>query len=75
MTDAERELAKHRVQAWVTAAPLLQKVRDADIRAAKTGQMINCCNSVFRQTVKDRPPKPTSGLVEQQRWFARRNAS
>lgn len=74
MTDDERILAKRRVQAWITAGPLLQQVRDADIRAANTAQMINCCNSLFQQTVKDLPPKPTSGLVEQQRWFARYKA-
>ena len=69
MTEAERELTKRWVQTWVKAAPELQKVRDADIRAADTASMIECCNSLFRDAVKNFPPKPASGLVEQQRWF------
>ena len=69
MTDAERELTKRWVQTWVQAGPELQKIRDADIRAADTTRMIECTASLFRDAVKNFPPKPTSGLVEQQRWF------
>ena len=69
MTEAERELTKRWVDTWAKAAPELQKVRDADIRAAATASMIECCNSLFRDAVKNFPPKPTSGLLEQQRWF------
>ena len=69
MTEAERELTKRWVQTWVQAAPELQKVRDADIRAADTASMIECTAALFRDAVKNFPPKPVSGLVEQQKWF------
>lgn len=69
MNEAERELTKRWVDAWATAGPELQKVRDDDIRAADTAGMIECCDSLFRDAVKNFPPGPTSGLVEQQHWF------
>lgn len=69
MTETERALTKRWVDTWAKAAPELQKVRDADIRAADTASMIETCASLFRDAVKNFPPKPTSGLLEQQRWF------
>lgn len=69
MTETERELTKRWVDTWAKAAPELQKVRDADIRAADTASMIETCASLFCDAVKNFPPKPTSGLLEQQRWF------
>jgi hypothetical protein len=69
MTDAERALTKRWVDTWAQAAPELQKVRDADIRASDTASMIECCTSLFRDALKNHPPKPTTGLIEQQTWF------
>lgn len=69
MTVAEREQTKRWVRTWAEAAPELQKVRDADIRAADTADMIECTAALFIDAVKNFPPKPTSGLIEQQRWF------
>lgn len=69
MTEAERADMKRWVQTWVQAGPELQKVRDADIRAADTASMIECTIGLFRDAVKNFPPKPTSGLIEQQQWF------
>ena len=56
MTEAERELTKRWVDTWAKAAPELQKVRDADIRAADTASMIECCAVLFRDAVKNFPP-------------------
>ena len=69
MTEAEKALILERIAAWKRAAPVLQEVRDADIRAADTARMIESTNSLFRDAVKHFPPRPDSGLVEQQRWF------
>lgn len=69
MTDTEREQTKRWIDAWAAAAPVLQQVRDADIRAADTTSMIECTAGLFRDAAKNFPPKPTSGLIEQQRWF------
>ena len=69
MTPLEKEALRAYVARWQRAAPLLQQVRDADIRAADTVAMIACCNLLFRDALKHHPPLPDSGLVEQQRWF------
>ncbi|MCF7730408.1 MAG: hypothetical protein K9N23_01920 [Akkermansiaceae bacterium] len=69
MTTAEKDALHKYVATWQRASPLLQQVRDADIRAADTMSMIACCNRLFRDALKHSPPQPDSGLVEQQRWF------
>jgi hypothetical protein len=69
MTVAETEVMRAYVARWQCAAPLLQQVRDADIRAADTAAMIACSNLLFRDALLHSPPRPDSGLVEQQRWF------
>lgn len=71
MTVTERADVKRWVETWVRADPELQKVRDADIRAADTAGMIECSAGLFRDAVRSFPPQPTSGLIEQQFWFKR----
>ena len=74
MKAAEQEVMRAYVARWQLAAPLLQQVRDADIRAADTVGMIACSNLLFRDALKHSPPRPESGLVEQQRWFEKLRA-
>ena len=69
VTEIEREALRAHVARWERVAPLLQQVRDADIRAADTVAMVACCNLLFRDALKHSPPRMDSGLVEQQRWF------
>jgi hypothetical protein len=69
MNEAERELTKRWVQTWIKAGPELQKVRDADIRAADTAQAMRIFSGSATWAVANRPAQPCSGLVEQQRWF------
>ena len=74
MTATEKEALRAYVARWKRAAPLLQQVRDADIRAADTASMIACSNLLFRDALKHSPPQMDSGLVEQQRWFGKLRA-
>ena len=69
MTETEKEALREYVARWDRAAPLLQQVRDADIRAADTASMIACSNLLFRDALKHSPLRMDSGLVEQQHWF------
>jgi len=71
MTEAERELTKRWVDTWAKAAPELQKVRDADIRAADTAGSMKVFTGSAIWAVKNRPAAAWSGLVEQQRLFAK----
>jgi len=69
MTATEKEALRAYVARWERAAPLLQQVRDADIRAADTAQSMKIFSGSATWAVTHRPAAPTSGLVEQQRWF------
>lgn len=71
MTEAERELTKRWVDTWAKAGPELQKVRDADIRAADTAEAMQLFAGSANWAVVHRPALPYSGLVEQQRWFVK----
>ena len=69
MTEAEKAAIKERIAAWERAAPVLQRVRDDDIRAADTHRSMQLFAGSAEWAVRNRPAMPTSGLVEQQRWF------
>lgn len=69
MTAEEQELTRRWVQTWKDAAPLLESIRREEIRATDTAQSMPAFDGLFEQAVRDFPPAPTSGLVEQQRLF------
>jgi hypothetical protein len=69
MTNAVKAAYKERVAAWLRATPIMQEVRDADIRAADTKEAMRAFTGLAAWAVRDCPAPPTSGLVEQQRWF------
>jgi len=69
MTEAEKTQAQKWVDNWKILGPILEKMRDEDIRVTDTMAMIQTSNLLFRDAVKNFPPLEESGLVEQQRWF------
>lgn len=69
MATVEKEALQAYVERWQRVGPLLQEVRDADIRAADTAQAMKVFSGSATWAVANRPALPTSGLVEQQRWF------
>lgn len=69
MTEAEKTAIRERIAAWERAAPVLQRLNDEDIRAADTMSAIASFRGWFENARRHCPPQPTSGLVEQQRWF------
>ena len=69
MTATEKEALRAYVARWERASPLLQQVRDADIRAADTAQSMKIFSGSATWALTHRPATPYSGLVEQQRWF------
>ena len=71
MTTVEKEGLRAYVERWQRVGPLLQEVRDADIRAADTAQAMKAFSGSATWAVTHRPVLPTSGLVEQQRWFTK----
>ena len=57
------------VQAWAEAAPELERLRRHELRQLDSQRSISLLCGPADYRVPPRAPKPTSGLVAQQRWF------
>jgi hypothetical protein len=57
------------VQTWREAGPELERIRRDELRRLDVRHAIALLCGSADYTVPPRAPKPTSGLVEQQRWF------
>ncbi len=62
-------LGRQWVAAWARASVDLEVIRRREIRALDSYQTIALLCGSADYTLPPRAPKPTSGLVEQQRWF------
>ncbi len=69
-TAQERELMRRWVETWRRAGPELDEIRRREIEATDTREAIR---QLFGSAAafQDLPPRTTSGLVEQQAWFAK----
>jgi len=59
------------VQAWREAGPALEALRREELRRLDAYRAIELLCGPADYHVAPRAPQPTSGLVEQQRWFMR----
>lgn len=71
MTEAERQLIKSRIDQWAAAAPVMQKLRDEEVRRTNTSEAILQLNDAFESAMLHYAARETSGLVEQQAWFSK----
>jgi hypothetical protein len=69
MSKDSKQSINARVKQWVVASPILQEVRDESIRKANTDQALKCFTGMVLAALPEHPPRPWSGLVEQQRFF------
>jgi hypothetical protein len=60
---------KTAVEAWRRAEIELECVRREELRNLDTQKAIQLLCGPADYTIPPRAPKPTSGLIEQQRWF------
>ncbi len=65
----ERELMRRWVETWRQAGEELALIREREIRELDTREAIRQIFSAGALTQE--PPRATSGLIEQQAWFAR----
>ena len=70
-SEAEREQYREYVRIWAGNGPLLEAVRDDDIREADTPSSIRMFESAFRLALRDLPARDSSGLVAWQDEMAR----
>lgn len=64
-------MGKQWVRAWQNAAPELERIRREELAALDVRAAIALLCGPADYHVPPRAPKPTSGLVEQQRIFAK----
>lgn len=71
MDELEEQRVRRWIRNWEEAAPVLERLRNEAIRNSDTAAAIEQLSDAFESARLHYPPPPTSGLVEQQRWFAR----
>jgi hypothetical protein len=67
----EREMMRRWVRTWKEAGPELEAIRLQEIRESDNLKVLAMLEGAFNQALRTMPPRPSSGLVEMQRWFAR----
>ena len=70
MTD-EREMPRAWIQRWKRAGAVLEEQRRKKLRSISTPEALQNLAGAFESCRIHFRPKPYSGLVEQQRWFAK----
>jgi len=65
-----RELQEAYVRRWKKLGPILDSIRDNEIRQADTAASIQALDQAYRIALRDLPPRTSSGLVEWQRYMA-----
>jgi hypothetical protein len=68
-TDEEKKQLKEFVERWKRVGPILEQIRDDEIRNADTCQAIRNLDDAFKSTQFHSRPRSSSGLVEQQKYF------
>jgi len=71
MNESEKENIRRWLAGWQTAGPILERLRVEAIRNSDTAAAIEQLSDAFESALHQYPPAATSGLVEQQRIFAR----
>jgi hypothetical protein len=71
MDKLEEKRVRQWVRNWEAAAPVLEQLRNEAIRNSDTAAAIEQLSDAFESARRHWTPPPTSGLVEQQRLFAR----
>ena len=67
----ERKMIRRWVETWEQAAPRLEAIRRREIRDADNLKVLATLEGAFNHAVRTLPPRPSSGLVEMQEWFAK----
>jgi hypothetical protein len=71
MDEQEEQRVRQWIRNWEDVAPVLERLRDEAIRNTDTATAIEQLSDAFESARLHWTPPTTSGLVEQQRWFAR----
>jgi len=71
MDRPQEQLIRRWVETWKEAGPALERLRTEEIRNSDTAAAIEQLSDAFESARRQWKPPATSGLVEQQRLFAK----
>jgi hypothetical protein len=69
MARDEDELRRRWVETWVKAGPKLEAIRRRELGEMTDPERMRVADELLQIGFRFARPRPTSGLVEQQRWF------
>jgi hypothetical protein len=69
MTELERNQIRAWVRNWQELSPVLERERLESIRRADTMASMEAFDMLYKSARATMPPRTSSGLEEQQRWF------
>jgi hypothetical protein len=69
MNDTETDRIRQWVACWKAAGARMEELRREELRHTDTQQSLMSLAGAFESCRLHYQPLPTSGLVEQQRWF------
>jgi hypothetical protein len=67
----ERDMIRQWVETWKEAGPELEAIRHREILEADNLKALALLETAFNHALRTAAPRPTSGLVEMQAWFAK----
>jgi hypothetical protein len=73
-TSEQNAAARRWVEAWRAAGPALEAVRVEELRGLDGRRAIALLTGPADYRAEPRKARPSSGLVEQQRWFMKARA-
>lgn len=71
MDEAERAQIKHWVDTWRTAGPALAAIEREEMRRMTDDERRRAIEAVMSLAPVCTEPRPTSGLVDFQKWLAK----
>ncbi len=71
MEKSQEQLVRQWIENWRAAGSVLEGIRAEAIRQSNTAAAIEQLSDAFESARREWSPSTTSGLVEQQRLFAR----
>jgi hypothetical protein len=67
----EREMMRRWVETWKQAGPELEAIWREEVRQLDSRKHLAALEDAFNHALRTVPPRPTSGLIEMQDWFAK----
>jgi hypothetical protein len=71
MSEQEKAQTRAWIKNWQELEPILEGMRRDSLQFVNTADAIGAFDLAYKSARLHCPPRETSGLVEQQRWFKR----